>query len=228
MALADLLLTIISSAIVSSMLAGLVLWLTKAWIGERLKNAIKAEYDSKLETHKALLKAEYDKQLETHKAQLKSQADVELEKLKSSLAIAATEQNTTFARLHDRRVDVIAKTYAGLRKLHVCVLNYVKIFEASGERSRKERRDDAVKASEEFGPYFLQNQIFLPKRIAVLIENANLELIKITNRFTFSVDIPQQPNVDEWIKLTEKLEKEFKLALEGLEVELRGALGDKT
>ena len=179
MSITDLLLSIISSAFFSSLLVGLLLWLTKAWIGERLKNAIKAEYDSKFETHKALLKAEYDKQLETHKAQLKSQSDVELEKLKSSLAVAATEQNTTFSRLHDRRVDVIANTYAGLRKLHVCVLNYVKIFEISGERPRKERRDDAVKASEEFSPYFLQNQIFLPKRIAVLIENANSELINL-------------------------------------------------
>ncbi len=50
----------------------------------------------------------------------------------------------------------------------------------------------------------------------------------MTNRFTFSVDLPQQPNVDEWIKITQKLENEFELALEGLEVELRGALGDKS
>ncbi len=228
MALSDFLLTIISSSIVSAILAGFLLWLTKAWVGERLKNAIKAEYDSKIETHKALLKAEYDKQLETHKVQLKSQADVELEKLKASLAIAASEQNTTFAHLHDRRVDVIATTYAGLRKLHVCVLDYVKIFEVSGGSSRKERRDEVVKVSGDFYPNFLQNQIFLPKRIAELIENANRELIRISNQFTFSVDMPQDPNFDKWIEITEKLDNEFKLALEGLEAELRRELGDKS
>ena len=228
MNLVDFLVTLISSAAASAALTGLLLWLTRAWIGERLRSAIKAEYDTKLESHKAQLKAEYDKQLETHKVQLKSQADIELEKLKSFLAVTAAEQNTTFAKLHDRRIDVIANTYARLRKLHSCVVEYVKIIEMSGERSRQDRRNDAASAFNELQPYFSQNQIFLPKRIADQIERANTELLRMTNRFTFMVDMTKAPDVDQWIQITEKLEKDFKQALGDLEDDLRKALGDKS
>ncbi|MGC2517898.1 MAG: hypothetical protein WA373_02165 [Burkholderiales bacterium] len=200
MAPVDFLITLISSAAVSAALAALLLWLTKSWIAERLKNAIKAEYDTKLESHKAQLKAEYDKQLETHKVQLRSQADIELEKLKSFLAVTAAEQNTTFAKLHDRRIDVIANTYARLRKLHSCVVEYVKVVEMSDERSREERRKDAADAFNELQPYFSQNQIFLPKRIADLIEKANVELLRMTNRFTLMVDIARTPDVNQWMR----------------------------
>lgn len=223
----DFALTLISSAAVSAALVGLLLWLTKSWIGERLKSAIKAEYDTKLESHKAQLKAEYDQQLETHKAQLKSQADVELEKLKSSLAITAAQQNTTFSKLHDRRMDVIGNTFARLAKLHDCVTEYVKPVEMAGEKARAERRNEAVSAFNDFKPYFSQNRIFLPKDVADLIEKANLELVRITNQFTFMVDLAKQPDVQLWLKITEKLDNEFRQALSRLEEQLRAAIGDK-
>ena len=73
----DFAIQVITSASVSTALAALLLWLTKSWISERLKNAIKNEYDQKLESHKA---------------QLKAQSDVEIEKLRSQLSISATEQ----------------------------------------------------------------------------------------------------------------------------------------
>lgn len=55
--------TVITSASVSAALAAALVWLSKTWIGERLKNAIKHEYDQKLELHKAQLKAESDSTL---------------------------------------------------------------------------------------------------------------------------------------------------------------------
>ena len=61
--LTDFALTVISSAAVSLALSGLLLWITKTWIGERLKGAIKDEYNTKLESHKAQVKAEFDTQL---------------------------------------------------------------------------------------------------------------------------------------------------------------------
>ena len=66
----DLIISILSAATVSTLLTGALLWLTKSWISERLKNAIKHEYDEKLESHKAQLKAESDTTLERLKSQL--------------------------------------------------------------------------------------------------------------------------------------------------------------
>lgn len=56
----NLLLNIISSAAVSGALSGALIWLSRNWISERLKNSIKHEYDQKLEAHKAKLKIEND------------------------------------------------------------------------------------------------------------------------------------------------------------------------
>lgn len=226
--LADFFLTIITSTAVSVALCSLVLWMTKAWIGERLKNAIKAEYDVKLESHKAQLKAEYDQRLETHKAQLKAQSDVEVERLKSTLSVAAAEKNTTFLQLHTRRVDVIANTYARLKKLHDCVANYVKPFVATGERTNEERRGDVAMASADFTPYFSQNELFLSKDVCNAVRQMNQELVGITNTFVYAIELAHTPDVQQWMKITEKFNGSVRQALAGLEDELRRLLGDKT
>lgn len=225
--LTDFAVTLISSASVSTALAGLLLWITKTWVSERLKNEIKAEYDTKLESHKAQLKAEYDKQIETHKAQLKAKSDVELEQLKSSLSIAATQRNTTFSQLHTRRVDVIANTYAKLKRLHDCVANYIKPFEMTGGPSREDRRKDVLEASGEFTPYYSQNAIFLSQSVADDIRQVNQELVSISNVYIFSVELPHVPDVQQWMKITEKFEGSVKEALSGLEKQLRQLLGDE-
>jgi len=219
--------TFISSAAVSASLAALLVWFTKAWISERLKNAIKAEYDIKLESHKAQLKAEYDSQLETHKAQLKARSDVEIEQLKSSLSIAASQRNTTFSQLHTRRVDVIANTYAKLKSLHDCVAKYIKSFEPNGERSKEDRFNDVSQASAEFTPYYSQNQIFLSQSVVEAIRQVNQDLISITNVYIHTVDLPPTPDVQQSIKVNEKLEGSVKFALGRLENQLRQLLGDE-
>jgi hypothetical protein len=225
--LSDFFVAVISSAAVSLALCGMLLWLTKTWISERLKNAIKAEYDIKLESHKAQLKSTYDEKLETHKVQLKSQADVEVERLKSSLSVIAAEQNTKFGKLHERRVQVIADTYSRLKKLHDCLADYVKPFEPSGGPSREERRRLMVTAFDELRPYFSQNQIFLPKKIAELIQKAEMEMVQIANLFTYTVDLQANPDAEKWLKITERFNYDVKQALSGLEDEMRVALGDK-
>ena len=67
-------LQLIASAGVNAALSSLIIWITKSWISERLKQSIKHEYDQKLEIHKAQLKAE---------------SDVEIERLKCQLSISA-------------------------------------------------------------------------------------------------------------------------------------------
>ncbi|MFT7229330.1 MAG: endonuclease YncB(thermonuclease family) [Methylophilaceae bacterium] len=88
---------IITSATVAGLLTAALVWLTKSVISERLKNAIKNEYDQKLETHKA---------------ELKSTSNIEIEKLKSQLGIIAAQGNFKFTKLHEKRADAISEIYA--------------------------------------------------------------------------------------------------------------------
>ena len=52
--------TIFTSILSSSVIAAALVWLTRSWISERLKNSIRYEYDQKLESHKSQLKHESD------------------------------------------------------------------------------------------------------------------------------------------------------------------------
>lgn len=69
---------------VSILGTGLINFIFRTWISERIKNTIKSEYDQKLETHKAILK---------------SQSDVEIERLKSQLALIGIEHQIKFSKL---------------------------------------------------------------------------------------------------------------------------------
>ena len=94
----EFLVTVLSSAVVSTALSGALVWFLQSWISERVKNAIKYEYDSKLETHKAQLKAVCDAEVEAHKAKLAAQNAAATERLKADLQIAhlREQQKTDF------------------------------------------------------------------------------------------------------------------------------------
>ena len=52
---------------------------------------------------------------ETFKARIKADADIEIEKLKSSLQISATERQVMFAKLHEKRAEIIGELYGNRR-----------------------------------------------------------------------------------------------------------------
>ena len=207
------LLELITSATVSAALTGLLLWLTKSWIGERLKNAIKAEYDQKLESHKA---------------QLKSASDVEVERLKSQLSIAANERSVLFSSLQERRAEVIAETYALLRKLFVSVSEYVKPAVSSEGKPKEEKYQDIVDSFNAFHSYYPIKQIFLPRVTTEKIDSIDQELVRAINMYVFTVEHNKgQDNFKNWIAIYEKLSGPTNVALDELEDELRSLLGDK-
>jgi len=210
----EFLITIISYVAVSTILTGLLLWLTKSWISERLKNAIKNEYDEKLETHKS---------------QLKAQTDIEVEKLKSSLSITASEQGVKFSTLHNDRAKVIADTYAFLKDVYLTMQDYVKIFEPVGDKPREERREIAVESHSKFRDYYTKKLIYLPKTTADKLENINNELVKTFSQFSFSVDFQKGAgDSNKWVEVFEKMNGEIQDALKELEDEFRILLGDES
>lgn len=210
----EFILTVITSATVSSALVGLLLWLTKSWISERLKNAIKNEYDQKLETHKS---------------QLKAQTDIEIEKLKSSLSVTAAQQNVKFSKLHNDRAEVVANTYALLKDSYITVQDYIKIFEPAGGKSREERRQIASDSHAALRNYYPKKIIYLPRPSADKLEAINIELVKIFNEFVYTVDFQQGAgDARKWTELFERMNGEMQETLKDLEGEFRKLLGDES
>jgi hypothetical protein len=211
--LENLIVQIITSAGVSAALSGILLWLTKTWISERLKNGIKNEYDQKLETHKA---------------QLKAHSDVEIEKLKSQLNITATEHQVKFAKLHETRAEVIAETYSRLNELFYKLRAYVNIVEMSGDLPREDRRRLATEAFKKFGEYYETKLIFLPKGTASKLQNINSQLVRTFNEFVFSVEMPSGTGATEkWMEIFQRVGGEISVALGELQDEFRRMLGEE-
>jgi hypothetical protein len=208
----EFLIQLITSAAVSTALAAALLWLSRLWISERLKSAIKSEYDQKLETHKA---------------QLKAQSDIEIERLRSQLSIAATEHEVRFFRLHEKRGEVIAETYKLLQDLHQRLANYVSIIEFSNDPPREERRGNAVSSHKLFIDFYAKNTIFLPKTTAKMLDSINSQCVDAFNEFALNIDKQEEAkDSTQWLRIFQRVKGEIRIAMDQLEDEFRRLLGD--
>ncbi|MFP3497026.1 hypothetical protein SB759_22610 [Pseudomonas sp. SIMBA_059] len=93
-AVKSIILTIISSAGVTTALLTALVWLLRNWISERLRAGIKHEYDDRLEKLKAELRAQGDAQLTSMRSELDRQA----EKLRIASASFSEVQKATIAK----------------------------------------------------------------------------------------------------------------------------------
>ena len=222
----DWLQTILTSATVTVFLGGIAATLFKDMLTERLRAAIKSEYDAKLESHKAQLQSSNSKELEILKAQLKGQADVELEQLKSKLQVQASQQNLAFGRLHEKRVEAIAATHAHLIPVRDAVETYIAIFQPAGTNSGQQL-NSVEAAYKAFRPAFSQHQVFLPRNIAAAVERLDRAFVQVANQFTLVVRPgSQNPNIELWMKLVERFQSDVNDALSSLREDMRIALGD--
>ncbi len=210
----DFILQIVTSSFAGFSTSAIIIGLTKQWVSERLKNAIKAEYDLKLETHKA---------------QLKSQSDVEIEKLRSQLNLAALEHDIVFSKLHEKRGEAIAEIHAHLIKVNGCLSEYVKSVEFVGEKPREERYNDLADAHKLFFESFTAKVIFLPEQTARKLEVLNTAFVQTGNQFRLIVQNPHNPNPHQmWNEIGERLAGPIKESMRDLETEFRRLLGDKS
>lgn len=215
--MSDFSLQLLSSAAVSAFLSGFVIWLTKSWISERLKNSIKNEYDEKLETHKA---------------QLKAQADIESERLRSQLSIAVIEHQVKFSRLHNKRAEVIAELYGLLVQAHWDAGSFISPVEFGGEPTKKEKYVTAMNAIADFFRFFEKNKIYLPAELCDLLEKFVRTMRQKVIGFGVYVNIDEdtlapktyQKKHEAWTASWEYFDEEVPVARAALEQELRNIL----
>jgi hypothetical protein len=226
--LVTILYSILSSAAVSTALAAAMVWLFQNLISERMKNAIKHEYDAKLESHKAQLRAAIDTKLETYKAQLYVENTAATERLKSQLQIAASEHQIRFTKLHEKVAEVVARTYQCLTRLTSAVEQYVSPIEPAGCPSKEERRMAVGKAMKRFSDYFHPRQLYLPKEIADRIKSFEIMLSGLAQEFKWGVEAggdERHPDRDTWPKVETAMREEARPLFIALENEVRSILG---
>lgn len=133
----DIFLTILTSGIVS----GLVGFIFRTYISQRIKN-------------------EYDMKLETHKAELKAQNEVEIERLRSSLTAMANEKQVRFSSFHEKLKEIVPETYARIQRHRHAVHEYTKSVLSETDPPLADRRRELDERRKEFWDYFLPNQLY--------------------------------------------------------------------
>lgn len=209
--------TILSSVAFSGLLSAALVFLSKTWISERLKGAIKNEYDQKLETHKA---------------QLKAQSDVSLEEFKAKLQLAASERNIRLTRVFEDTVEAISGTYTRLLALFDAVAHYTSIVEWQSTPPKEERRKVVGETYKELLDFYRPRRPFLPKRVIQKIDELRNRLDKTAIDFMFGVEkggdaraIRKGEDKDTWMAANKVMTEEVPKLLEVLDDDLRKTLG---
>ena len=204
---------LLSSAAISGVTAAIVVWLARLWLSERIKAAIKGEYDEKLETHKA---------------QLKAQSEVEIERLRSKLHSASLEHEIRFSRLHEMRASAISETYSCLKDMYFRLSDYVKPFEPAGGSTQQERFERLVESYRKFVEAYSKKLIFFPTNTANKLEEIDRNCSEVGSEFRNLVEPQNLPDrTQRWIDIHKRVSTDIDAALRELEVEFRRLLGDE-
>jgi len=192
---------------------GALVWLTRTWIGERLKSAIQHEYDQKLEAHKAKLQAQHT---------------TELERLRADLRIAAFERETRFARLHAQRAETISGIYARLQELMRCVHAYVDFIGETSDPPLPDRREVVNKANRAFNDFYLPRRIFLPNGTEKRVTELHQELYGIVIGFAAGVEggSDSKTGFNSWAEAYRSVVRQATPVFDALKTEFRQLLGD--
>lgn len=132
----DFLVTLLSSAGVSFVLASILIFLSRNWLSERLRHSIKHEYDLKLTYIKNELKAESDK----NTLLLKRSIETEAEKLR----LANASINETQKIAIERKLSAIEILWEGVlavRKNIPSIIGFIDILTEDEYSSLKDRPD---------------------------------------------------------------------------------------
>ncbi|WP_426416177.1 hypothetical protein [Aestuariirhabdus sp. LZHN29] len=136
MDLADFLITLLSSAGASAALAGVLVFLSRNWLSERLRHSIKHEYDLKLTHLNNELKAESEKNV----ILLKTSIEREAEKVRFANASISQTQKLSI----ERKLSAIETLWEGVlaaRKNIPVVMGFIDILTEDEYSSMKNHRD---------------------------------------------------------------------------------------
>lgn len=209
--------TITASILSSAAVTGILLWLVRSWISERLKNAIRYEYDQKLESHKT---------------QIRYESERELEHIRAELQIDAERRSIQYSKIFNEIAETVAGAYERLVTAKDAVASYVSLVEWNGEPSKEEKRKVAGKALQDFIGYFKTKKIYLPNETAQRVEEFTIGLRDITIDFMNGVErgrderrLKHGEDVDTWQNAHEYMTDEVPPVLNALEEEFRSILG---
>lgn len=141
--------------------------------------------------------------------------------------MASFEYETRFAKLHEKRAEVIAELYRRLVAADRAMIALLSPIQFSHGLSDEERQAEVGKCCDSFNRFFLESQIYFDQCLCVKLEAFNKKLWQAwTDYHTYASDEPdvarkrRQTRFQAWksvseeaIPLKQEIEKEFRTLL---------------
>ena len=99
------------------------------------------------------------------KHSVQSNRATSLEHLRADLRIQAFERETTFSRLHDKRVQVIEELYKRIATVSLAMNRLMSDIQVKGGPSLEEQTQKAADAADAFLEYYLFHQIYFDQTL---------------------------------------------------------------
>jgi len=170
-----------------------------------------------------------EKDVQGFKASLQSQTQLEIEKTKHELEKIATEHQIKFAKLHEKRADVILEMNKNIESLINSIQQLVSLVDFPAEPSRLEKMKKAGECLDEFLKHYRQNSIYLSENLSKKIKDLVDTLIKPAISFSVLLtgvnnDLEKVPG-EKWEKAWGEVEKLVPEIRESIGKEFRSILG---
>lgn len=183
------------------------------------------------------VKSEFKSKMETHKAELSLELSKRIEPLKSELAKGNISHQIEYGNLYIERTKVIREMYARLQELHSAMAWFtaqlVPVIEDT-EKEEQERKERINKALNEFQNYYVINKLFFDKEFCDFVDGIFKTYWDLGWEYGFKSERLKSAGVtdhyiDIYIKETTKISKQVREDLpkkiEELENKFREILG---
>ncbi len=162
--------------------------------------------------------------LESFKARLRASHDAEIERLRADLRAVAFERETRFARLHQRRAEVLVELYKRLVSAYSSFVEMVSILQVGDEGDRKKRVEKARNDGNSFFAYFHENYIYFDDSLCVVLEKLEKKFRSAWSEFTVFPDLKPATG-EEWHKIWKDFSQEVPPLLREIHKRFRKLLG---
>lgn len=135
------------------------------WLNEKVKGSVKSTFDAKLEI-------------------IKKEHSIQIKDFEIKLSHIKNKENFKFTKLHEKRFDVLERTYMYINETSESLKSYVSPVEHILKVNRSVEtdeflKDEFIKIIDEFTLYFKHNCIYFDKELEKLLQGFFTESILI-------------------------------------------------
>lgn len=164
----------------------------------------------------------FDKEL----AKYQTEVDKELKRYQTEL----DKERTKFSELHNDRAKITAELYERFVELEEAMRKMTHPMEMGSDPPKKELREEAAEAGNEFINFYMRNKIYFPPEVCETVEELHTETKGVFDDWIVYSPDGEQPGkksdpqkwFDLWDKVTEDEVPELKAELENHFRELLG------